>query len=125
MPYLFTPRQYAAGLQKIHIYASEGGRTLERFQATLYQFIYVADTYEAAFRQANTCLSTNYHQPFDTLVERYCVIGTPDACIARLQEYIEAGARDIILVPTTSSRADFVQQAQRLAGDVLPHFRAA
>jgi probable F420-dependent oxidoreductase len=125
MPYLFTPRQYAAGLQKIHTYASEYGRTLERFQATLYQFIYVADTYEAAFQQANTHLSTNYNQPFDTLVERYCAIGTPDACIARLQEYIDAGACDIILVPTTSSRTDFVQQAQRLARDVLSHFRAA
>jgi alkanesulfonate monooxygenase SsuD/methylene tetrahydromethanopterin reductase-like flavin-dependent oxidoreductase (luciferase family) len=125
MPYLFTPGQYAAGLQKIHTYASECGRTLGRFQATLYQFMYVADTYEAAFQQANTYLSTNYNQPFDALVERYCAIGTPDACIARLHEYIEAGARDLILVPTTSSRADFVQQAQRLARDVLPHFRAA
>ena len=124
MPYLFTPKQYADGLQKIRTYASEYGRTLEHFQATLYQFIYVADTYEAAFQQANTRLSANYHQPFDTLVERYCAIGTPDTCIARLQEYIDAGARNIILVPTTSSRADFVQQAQRLAHDVLPHFRA-
>ena len=69
-------------------------------------------------------LSANYHQPFDTLVERYCVIGTPDACITRLQAYIDAGARDIILVPTTSRRTDFVQQAQRLGRDILPHFRA-
>ena len=124
MPYLFAPQQYAAALQKIHTYAGESGRTLERFQATLYQFIYVADTYEAAFQQANRRLSTNYNQPFDKLVDRYCAVGTPDACSARLQAYIDAGARDIILVPTTSGPADFVQQAQRLARDVLPRLRA-
>jgi probable F420-dependent oxidoreductase len=123
MPYLFTPKQYADGLHKVHSYASEYGRTLERFQPTLYQFIYVADTYQTAFQQANTRLSANYNQPFDKLVDRYCAVGTPHACIARLQEYIDAGARDIILVPTTSSTADFVHQAQRLGREVLPHFR--
>jgi alkanesulfonate monooxygenase SsuD/methylene tetrahydromethanopterin reductase-like flavin-dependent oxidoreductase (luciferase family) len=125
MPYLFTPKQYTEGLQKIHALAGECGRALERFQATLYQFIYVADSHEAAFQQANRHLSTNYNQPFDRLVDRYCAIGTPDACIERLQAYIDAGARDIILVPTTASAAGFVQQAQRLARDVLPHFRTA
>jgi probable F420-dependent oxidoreductase len=125
MPYLFTPRQYAEGLHKIQAYARAAGRQLDRFQATLYQFIYVADSYETAFRQANTRLSTNYNQPFDRLVERYCVVGTPEACVARLQAYVDAGARDIILVPTTSGAADFVQQAQRLAREVLPYFRTA
>jgi probable F420-dependent oxidoreductase len=125
MPYLFTPQQYADGLHKIQAYASAAGRQLPHFQATLYQFIYVADTYEAAFRQANTRLSTNYHQPFDTLVDRYCVIGTPEACTARLQQYIDAGARDLILVPTSTGTADFLQQVQRLARDVLPPLRAA
>jgi probable F420-dependent oxidoreductase len=123
MPYLFTPEQFAAGLEKIKAYAAAAGRQLDRFQATLYQFIYVADTYDEAFQQANSRLSTNYNQPFDKLIDRYCAVGTPDACIARLQAYIDAGARDIILVPTTSDAADFEQQAQRLARDVLPHFR--
>lgn len=123
MPYLFTPQQYANGLATIQRYAGEAGRHLQRFQATLYQFIYVADTYETAFHQANTRLSTNYQQPFDKLVDRYCAVGTPDACIARLQEYIDAGARDIILVPTTSGATDFVAQMRCLARDVLPHFR--
>jgi probable F420-dependent oxidoreductase len=124
MPYLFTPRQYADSLQKIHTYAGTSGRTLGHFHATLYQFIYVADTYEAAFQQANTHLSSSYNQPFDRLVDRYCAVGTPDACMARLQEYIDAGAHDIILVPTTANRADFVQQAHRLARDVLPRWRS-
>lgn len=123
MPYLFTPSQFAASLDKIRTYAAAAGRQLDRFQATLYQFIYVADTYDDAFRQANNRLSTNYNQPFDKLVDRYCAVGTPDACIARLQAYIDAGARDMILVPTTSNAADFARQAQRLAREVVPHFR--
>jgi probable F420-dependent oxidoreductase len=122
MPYLFTPKQYADALHKIQAFASDAGRQLDHFHATLYQFIYVADTYDEAFQQANTRLSTNYNQPFDKLIDRYCAVGTPDACIARLQEYIAAGTRDIILVPTTAEVTDFVQQAQRLARDILPAF---
>jgi probable F420-dependent oxidoreductase len=125
MPYLFTPKQYAESLHKIRAYADAAGRQLPHFQATLYQFIYVADAYEAAFQQANARLSTNYNQPFDKLVDRYCAVGTPEACMARLRQYIDAGARDIILVPTTAGAADFLQQAQRLARDVLPHLRAS
>jgi probable F420-dependent oxidoreductase len=124
MPYLFTPDQYANALDKIQVYACNAGRQLEPFQATLYQFIYVADTYADAFQQANTHLSTNYNQPFDKLIDRYCVVGTPEACTSRLQAYIDAGVRQLILVPTTASATDFVQQAQRLAHDVLPHFRS-
>jgi probable F420-dependent oxidoreductase len=124
MPYLFTPQQYAEALHKIHAYASAAGRPLPNFRATLYQFVYVADSYETASQQANLRLSTNYNQPFDKLLDRYGVVGTPEACVARLREYIAAGARDIILVPTTTGAADFLQQAQRLARDVLPHVRA-
>jgi alkanesulfonate monooxygenase SsuD/methylene tetrahydromethanopterin reductase-like flavin-dependent oxidoreductase (luciferase family) len=121
MPYLFTPRQFTDSLAAITTYAQAHGRQLEHFQATLYQFIYVADTYDNAFRQANIHLSTMYNQPFDTLVDRYCAVGTPEACIARLQAYVDAGARQMILVPTTADTTDFVRQAQRLARDVIPH----
>lgn len=124
MPYLYTPQQFAQSLEHIHALASAAGRQLETFQATLYQFIYVADSYDKAFQQANARLSANYNQPFDTLIDRYCAVGTPEACIARIQAYIDAGAREVILVPTTSSAADFEQQAQRIAREVIPHFRA-
>lgn len=124
MPYLFTPAQYAAALPRLHAYATEAGRQPERLQHVLYQFIYVADTYEAAVQQATKRLSTNYQQPFDHLVERYCVIGTPEACVQRLQAYIDAGAQEIILVPTAADATDFVQQIQRLAYEVLPPLRS-
>lgn len=124
MPYLCTPTQYAEALTTIRAAAAEVGRSLAGFQATLYQFVYVADSYDEAFQQANRHLSTTYNQPFDKLVERYCAVGTPKACIARLQAYLDAGAGDLILVPTTSDAADFLRQAQRLAREVLPHFRA-
>lgn len=123
MPYLFTPEQLANSLHAIEADARAAGRQLDNFQAMLYQFVYIADSYDEAFRQANTRLSTNYHQPFDTLVDRYCVIGTPEACVARLQAYIDAGAQHLILVPTTADAADFERQAQRLARDVIPYFR--
>ncbi|GIX49104.1 MAG: LLM class F420-dependent oxidoreductase [Candidatus Tectimicrobiota bacterium] len=125
MPYLFTPQQYAEALRKIDAFAREAGRSLAAFQPMLYQFVYVADTYEEAFQRANARLSTNYNQPFDRLIDRYCVVGPPEACVARLQAYVAAGARHLILVPTTFGAAEFAQQAQRLAHEVVPQLRAA
>jgi alkanesulfonate monooxygenase SsuD/methylene tetrahydromethanopterin reductase-like flavin-dependent oxidoreductase (luciferase family) len=51
-------------------------------------------------------------------------VSTLEACIAKIQAYIDAGAHEVILVPTTSGVADFAQQLQRLAHEVVPHFRA-
>ena len=123
MPYLVTPKQFGQSFATIRQEAESVGRQLNNFHATLYQFIYVDDNPDAAFQQANARLSENYNQSFDALVERYCAIGSPESCIARIQDYINAGAREIILVPTTSGADDFTSQCQRIARDILPHFR--
>jgi probable F420-dependent oxidoreductase len=123
MPYLYMPKQFADSLQCIRRHAAAAGRQLDPFQAALYQFIAVVDTDEAAVEQADAYLSTTYNQPFGNLVRRYCVVGTPETCIARLQSYVDAGAHHVILVPTTGDTARFVQQTQRIAREILPYFR--
>jgi alkanesulfonate monooxygenase SsuD/methylene tetrahydromethanopterin reductase-like flavin-dependent oxidoreductase (luciferase family) len=30
------------------------------------------------------------------VVDRYCVAGTPDECVARVREYIDAGAQHVV-----------------------------
>jgi alkanesulfonate monooxygenase SsuD/methylene tetrahydromethanopterin reductase-like flavin-dependent oxidoreductase (luciferase family) len=99
MPYLFSPERYRDSLQKVSAFAQEAGRDPASIEAGLYQFISVADTYEEARQRANQDLSLRYNQPFDRIVDRYCVLGTPEQCAERLGQYVEAGVRHFILVP--------------------------
>lgn len=99
MPYLFSPERYRDSLAKMHAFAEEAGRDPASIETGLYQFISVADTYEEARQRADQDLSVRYNQPFDRIVDRYCVLGTPEQCADRLGQYLEAGVRHFILVP--------------------------
>ena len=50
-----------------------------------------------AFMQMAEKLGTQYAQDFDKIVRKYALGGTPDQCRARLQEYIDAGAKFVVL----------------------------
>ena len=69
-------------------------------------------------------LSVQYNQDFSKLVGRYALAGDPDQCVARLGEYIDAGARTIIL--NSACPSDHVVENERLlAATVLPALRNA
>ncbi len=58
---------------------------------------------------------------FSRLVDRYALAGNPDDCIARLREYIDAGARTIML--NSACPSDYIVDNERLlAESVLPAF---
>ena len=84
----------------------------------------MADTYEEARERANRDLSVRYNQPFDRIVDRYCVLGPPDRCAERLLEYVEAGVRHFILVPIPSPQG-LAADLETYAREVAPRVRAA
>jgi alkanesulfonate monooxygenase SsuD/methylene tetrahydromethanopterin reductase-like flavin-dependent oxidoreductase (luciferase family) len=51
-------------------------------------------------------------------IDRYVIHGPTEACLERLAEYAEAGARTIVLVPAS---ADHPGQIRRVARELLPH----
>jgi probable F420-dependent oxidoreductase len=124
MPYLFSPDRYRDSLEKVSALAHEAGRDPASIEAGLYQFICVADTYEEARERANRDLSVRYNQPFDRIVDRYCVLGPPDRCAERLVEYVRAGVRHFILVPILSSRG-LSADLETYAREVAPRVRSA
>ena len=122
MPYLFTPERYAESLQTIYALASEQRRDMTRFTSYHLVFTAVGETHEEAHHLAAETLSRRYNQPFENLVERYCVLGPPKECIERLQRFVDAGARHIILSPLCDD--DILGQHLDLyARDILPQFR--
>jgi len=123
MPYLFSPERYRDSLQKVSAFAQQYGRDPSAIEAGLYQFICLADTYEEARQRANRDLSIRYNQPFDRIVDRYCVLGRPDQCAERLGQYVDAGVRHFILVPIPSP-SGLAADLETYAGEVLPKVRA-
>lgn len=61
-----------------------------------------------------------YNQAFDPpLVERYCVAGTPDDCVARLAEFRDAGVCHFVF-NWACEQGEILGQMERLATEVLP-----
>jgi alkanesulfonate monooxygenase SsuD/methylene tetrahydromethanopterin reductase-like flavin-dependent oxidoreductase (luciferase family) len=66
---------------------------------------------------ANQQLSRQYAQDFSKLVGKYAVAGSPDDCVARIQEFVDAGVLAHGCAPhyhETNTRL--------IAGTVLPAF---
>jgi probable F420-dependent oxidoreductase len=46
--------------------------------------------------------------------------GAPEVVVARAREYLAAGATKLVLIPLARGTRDFLDQAERLVGEVLP-----
>jgi probable F420-dependent oxidoreductase len=98
MPYLFTPERFRQAMEKIGEWRAEAGLPIEGFRRVLYQFTHVSDSLERSREESAKSLGRRYNQPFEGLVDRYAVMGPPEACAARLNEFKEAGVDHFILV---------------------------
>ena len=76
-----------------------------------------------AIEMATDRLSAQYNQDFSKLIGKYALAGDPDDCIARLNEYVDAGACTIILNSACPSEYT-TQNEALLARSVLPAFAA-
>lgn len=96
MPYLFEPRRFRESLDNVQELAAKAGRDPASIVPAIYQHISLDRTYAAARKTAVRELTRLYDRPFDEFADRFCVIGTPEQCAARLLEFVEAGVRHIV-----------------------------
>ncbi len=121
LPYMYTPDRLASSLDSIQNLAGEMQRT-DPVRPGLFIFFAVHEDREQGIKMAVDRLSIQYNQDFSTLVDKYALAGNPDDCIARLREYIDAGARTIIL--NSACPGNYVaENEQLLARAVLPALR--
>lgn len=97
LPYMYTPERLAESMDKIAAFTAEAGRPEGSVRGGLYIFTCVNEDRETALELANRQLSRQYDQDFSDLVGRYALAGSPEDCVERLQQYIDAGARTIIM----------------------------
>lgn len=121
LPYMYTPEKLAQSLEIIGRYAADCDRQAA-IAPGLFIFFAVHEDREVAKKMASDRLSAQYNQDFSGLVGKYALAGNPDDCNARLQEYVDAGARTIILNSACPS-GYMAENQSLLAKSVLPACR--
>lgn len=99
MPYMYSPRRYRESVTRIRAYAEAAGRDLDRFAWMAYVPVCVDDDGDRALRTVAGFLGGTYRQDFTGLAARVAAAGTAEHVAGRLAEYVEAGARHLVLLP--------------------------
>ena len=118
LPYMYTPDMLRDSLTKI---SSSRDPARPAIDPGLFIFCAVHPDRETALQMASDRLSKQYNQDFSKLVGKYAIAGKPDDCIARIKEYIDAGATTIVF--NSACPQHHVEENERLlATEVLNSF---
>jgi alkanesulfonate monooxygenase SsuD/methylene tetrahydromethanopterin reductase-like flavin-dependent oxidoreductase (luciferase family) len=119
---MYTPEMLHESIGKIRKLRKEVGREGEDVRAGLFIFASIGPNREEAMRQAAQALGRNYAQDFSRIVEKYTLCGTPADCRKRLKDYVDAGARTVLI--TWACEAEAVAENLRsFAEEVAPEFK--
>jgi probable F420-dependent oxidoreductase len=122
IPYMYTPEQLHESLETINRCRKEYGRESAPFTPGMFIFTAVHTNGDTARQMANEKLSKQYNQDFSKLIGKYALAGTPEECRKRLQEYIDAGAKMVIL-PSACSPNYVDDNTRMIAKEIMPAFR--
>ena len=107
------PEAFGEAWQKIEAHALSAGRDLEGMESAKLIYIHVDENRERCVEELRRFTGV-YYGPYD--VENSCVLGPPTECAAKIQSFIDAGAKTILLGPTGLDSS----QITRIAGEVIP-----
>ncbi len=123
LPYMYTPEQLATSIAKINDFGRQYGRDLSGFHHGLFIFTSVyKDRDKAREVAARWQVGRNYAQDFSQKAGRYLLFGTPEDCVKRLQEYVDAGARTVVFA-NACPREDLDENLKLIAEEIMPAFR--
>ncbi len=106
---------YQECLGKIRAYAAEAGRDPQAIEPGLYFPLAAGD--DGAIREGQHFLSQYYNRPYEAVAKAMlCVMGSWDQVMDRIQAYIEAGARTLVLRFATNDQTRHLEAcAENLA----------
>jgi probable F420-dependent oxidoreductase len=118
LPYLVSPEQYAAGLQRLAAYAASNNRPPGAIAHALQVNVAIYETKAEAMEAAMAGSARGYGLSAEQ-VDRYYVLGTAAEVIARIAEFAAAAAEHFI-VQWACRPEDVQANLDTLARDVIP-----
>jgi alkanesulfonate monooxygenase SsuD/methylene tetrahydromethanopterin reductase-like flavin-dependent oxidoreductase (luciferase family) len=120
MPYLVSPDAYARSVATVGEQAAAGGRDLEAdgFEWLLYLYCSVRADGDRARADVRSFLGRAYGEQPQEKLDRIAPAGTPAEVAERIQAYVDAGARHIVIAP--AAHEDTLDVVRLAATEVLP-----
>ena len=115
MPYLYSPRRYHESVLQVCAFAEEANRDLSDFDWCAYIFVSLDNDPAKARAVAAEFLSV-YGQDLDAMLDRVAAHGNVEQVTAKVQAYVDAGARHLIFAPVSAGP----EVARRIVTEVVP-----
>lgn len=121
MPYLVSPDAYARSVETITAEAAAIGRDLAGFEWMVFLYCSVRADGDRARADVASFLGSAYGDKPASMLERIAPAGTPDEVAARLQAYVDAGVRHVVISP--AAHDDTLEVVRLAATEVLPQLQ--
>lgn len=118
MPYLVSPGAYARSVETVTASATAAGRDLNGFEWLLFLYCSVRPDGDQARADVRSFLGAAYGDKPQSMLDTIAPAGTPEEVAARLQEYVDAGARHIVISP--AAHENTLEIVRLAATEVLP-----
>jgi probable F420-dependent oxidoreductase len=118
LPYLVSPGAYARSVEAVRAEADAVGRDLDGFEWMLYLYCSVRADGDRARADVERFLGSAYGDKPREMLDRIAPAGTPDEVAERVQAYVDAGARHVIISPAAPE--DTLEVVTLAATEVLP-----
>ena len=118
MPYLVSASAYARSVATIRSEAAAAGRDLGGFEWLLYLYCSIRDDGDRARDDVASFLGRAYGDKPGAMLDRIAPAGTPEEVAAKVQPYVDAGARHIVIAP--AAHTDTLEIVRLAAEEVLP-----
>ena len=122
VPYLYSPRRYAASVTTIREIAAKAGRDLSGFGWFAFVFVNVNPDGDLARQEAARAMGGTYKQDFRAMVDNVAAAGTVAEVTHKLKAFVDAGARHFAFLPAAGG-GDADAIIRRLLDEVIPEVR--
>ncbi|HZM31526.1 MAG TPA: LLM class flavin-dependent oxidoreductase [Acidimicrobiales bacterium] len=118
MPYLVSPGAYGRSVATVCDEAGRVGRDLGGFDWMLYLYCSIRADGDRARDDVASFLGRAYGDKPGAMLDRIAPAGTPEEVAAKVQAYVDAGARHVVISP--AAHHDTLEVVRLAAEEVLP-----
>ena len=121
IPYCMTPDMYRDSVAQIKSFAKDFGRENQSITLAHDVWFLIRNTYKEALEEA-AGQSRYFEVRGPEFAGRYDILGSPQDCIKRLEEYVDVGVTHFVC-RTLGPPEELRQQIELMALKVIPYFK--